>query len=186
AQLGGLNPAQALGGMASATSAGAGAAGEKGISSAAAIPVGDVRYDRENFPGGREAYRAYIGRALDVMGITDPAQRENWTRGYLTGAQRESGFNPLAVNDSDSNATSDSRRRSDGHPWNASRGGVQAIPGTFAAHHQPGTSTNIYDPVANICASMNYVMSRYGVSRSGANLASNVAQFNPNHGPQGY
>ena len=41
----------------------------------------------------------------------------------------------------------------------------------FAAHHQPGTGTNIYDPVANLCAGMNYLMGRYHVARDGSNLS---------------
>ncbi|SKL18841.1 transglycosylase SLT domain-containing protein [Mycobacteroides abscessus subsp. massiliense] len=192
--LGALSGLSNLGGMVpNAAGTGAGlaapmsAAVGAGVSSAAKIPLDQVRYDRQAFPKGREAYVGYINQALDVMGITDPQHRANWMRGYLTGAERESGFDPLAVNDWDSNAKSDPRKGPDGHPVNASRGGVQCIPGTFATYHQPGTSTNIYDPVASICASMNYVMSpRYGVSRSGADLAAKVGQFNPGHAAGGY
>jgi len=36
------------------------------------------------------------------------------------------------------------------------------IPGTFMAYHQPGTSFNITDPLANIAAAINYIASRYG------------------------
>jgi SLT domain-containing protein len=74
----------------------------------------------------------------------------------------------------------------DGHPANSSRGVLQVIPPTFAQYWQPGTSTNIYDPVANIAASMNYVMSRYGVSRDASNLATKVQQFDPSRPPKGY
>ena len=82
------------------------------------------------------------------------------------------------VNLSDSNARG--AQMSDGAPANSSRGPAQCIPGTFAGYHQPGTSTSIYEPVANIAASMNYVMDRYDVSPDGSNLASRVAQANPN------
>ena len=75
---------------------------------------------------------------------------------------------------------------SDGAPTNSSRGPAQSIPGTFAAYHQPGTSTSIYEPVANIAASMNYVMGSYGVSPDGSNLAARVAQANPNAAARGY
>ena len=44
---------------------------------------------------------------------------------------------------------------------------------------------NLYDPVANIAASMNYVMRRYHVARDGSNLSS-VGQFNPPPAPGGY
>ncbi|WP_239656475.1 transglycosylase SLT domain-containing protein [Mycobacterium riyadhense] len=152
-------------------------------SGAAAIPVGDVRYDPQSAPGGRGPYSTYIAKALDVMGIHDPIARANWTRGLETGVGRESGFNPMAVNRSDSNAHGP--LMADGAPAGSSRGGLQTIPATFAANHQPGTSTEIYDPVANIAAAMNYLMRRYHVQRDGSNLAV-VGQFNPHHAPQGY
>ena len=61
-----------------------------------------------------------------------------------------------------------------------------ASPVRSPAYHQPGTSTSIYEPVANIAASMNYVMDRYGVSPDGSNLAARVAQANPNAAGGGY
>ena len=153
------------------------------VSGASAIPVGAVRFNRDGFPGGPAAYREHIGKALDVLGIRDPAARANWTRGLMVGLARESGFNPLAVNRSDANAHG--ADMPDGAPANCSRGGLQTIPATFAANHQTGTSTNIYDPVANLCAAMNYLMRRYHVTRDAANLAA-VGQFNAHHHPQGY
>jgi SLT domain-containing protein len=39
---------------------------------------------------------------------------------------------------------------------------MQTIMSTFETYHQAGTSNNIYDPVANIAASINYIKSRYG------------------------
>lgn len=152
-------------------------------SPAAAIATSDVRFDRLNLPQGRDAYRSYIAQALDTMGITDPAARANWIRGLEVGAERESGFNNNAVNRWDSNARG--AIMADGAPAQASRGGLQTIPSTFAAHHHPGTSTNIYDPVANAAAAINYLMRRYHVQRDGSNLSA-VPQFNPNHAPQGY
>ena len=152
-------------------------------SPAAAIGAAHVHYEPGRFSGGRGAYRDYIAQALDVMGITDPAARTNWTRGLQVGIGRESGFNPDAVNRSDGNAHGPVM--ADGAPANSSRGGMQTIPATFAAYHQPGTSTNIYDPVANLCAAMNYLMSRYRVTRDGSNLMA-VHQFNPHHSPQGF
>ena len=164
----------------------AGTGGSKSaVSRAAKIPLSAVRYDRQTFPAGRDAYRAYISEALDVMGVDDPRDRARWMTGLMTAAARESSFNPLAVNTSDMNATRLAGSASDGFPAGSSRGGVQTIPETFASFHQPGTATNIYDPVANLCASMNYVMSRYGVDPSGSNL-SKVAQFNPNSAGGGY
>ncbi|MEU0023728.1 transglycosylase SLT domain-containing protein [Streptomyces sp. NPDC006335] len=65
---------------------------------------------------------------------------------------RESSGNPKAINNWDINAIN-------GIP---SKGLLQVIPPTFAAYHVPGTSWNIYDPVANITAACNYAADRYG------------------------
>ena len=174
----------------SATLAGAGAGGAsapsgtpQNASSAAAIPTDEVNVSKQGFAGGPDAYRQYIGKSLDLVGITDPVARANWTRGLMTGIGRESTFHPDAVNLGDSNACG--ARMVDGAPAGASRGGMQTIPATFAANHQPGTSRNIYDPVANLAAGMNYLMRRYHVARDGSNLSS-VGQFNPHHAPGGY
>jgi Transglycosylase SLT domain len=107
-----------------------------------------------------------------------------WRIGYETIATRESSDDPNAVNDYDLNAVG--AIVADGYPFQCSRGVVQCIPPTFATYHAAGTSTDIYDPVANIAASMNYVKAVYGVSDDGSNLASNVEQANPNEAPRGY
>ncbi len=73
----------------------------------------------------------------------------------------ESGGMTNAVNRWDSNATGASQ--ADGAPGNSSRGLMQTVPGTFAAHHAPGTSLSIYDPHANIAAAWRYITSRYSV-----------------------
>ncbi|MGX1129612.1 ATPase subunit of ABC transporter with duplicated ATPase domains [Streptomyces glaucescens] len=65
---------------------------------------------------------------------------------------RESSGNPNAINNWDINAIN-------GIP---SKGLLQVIPPTFKAYHVPGTSWNIYDPVANITAACNYAADRYG------------------------
>jgi hypothetical protein len=150
---------------------------------AKAIPVSAVQYTRSGVGTGPATCRIYISQALDAMGIANPAARNSWASGLLVAMSRESNYNPLAVNGWDSNAYGP--RVADGYPSGSSRGLMQTIPTTFAANHQPGTSTNIYNPVANICAAMNYVMNRYGVSRSGSNLGT-VGQFNPNNAPGGY
>ena len=168
---------------ASASGRDSGGGSGRNVSSAGRIPVKDVRFDREKFAVGREAYKRYVAEALDVMGITDPQARQRWAQGLMTAAARESSFNPLAINLTDSNAHG--AAAADGYFGNSSRGGLQTIPTTFAAYHQPGTSTNIYDPVANISAAMNYVMGRYNVSRDGSDLAK-VAQFNPGSSGGGY
>jgi SLT domain-containing protein len=66
--------------------------------------------------------------------------------------QTESGGNPNAINLTDINA-----QRGD-----PSRGLLQTIGATFRAYHWPGTSWNIYNPLANIAAAINYARHRYG------------------------
>ncbi|WP_267244786.1 LysM peptidoglycan-binding domain-containing protein [Streptomyces sp. PR69] len=91
----------------------------------------------------------WIREALDVMaqhGI--PGSYEGIHRNIM----RESSGNPNAINNWDSNAAK-------GTP---SKGLLQTIDPTFRAYHVPGTSTNPFDPVANIVAACNYAADRYG------------------------
>lgn len=125
-----------------------------------------------------------LPKVFKIMGITDAKAQEHWKTGITTCAKRESGYNLNAVNKWDSNATGPVQ--SDGARQNCSRGLMQVIPSTFAANHQSGTSTDIYDGVANVCASMNYVMARYHVSRDGHDLAAKVQQFDPHRPAKGY
>lgn len=91
----------------------------------------------------------WITEALVVMEANGiPGSYEGIHRNIL----RESGGNPDAINNWDSNAAA-------GIP---SQGLLQTIPPTFAAYHVPGTSTDITDPVANIVAACNYAADRYG------------------------
>ncbi|MFJ5925130.1 transglycosylase SLT domain-containing protein [Kitasatospora sp. NPDC092948] len=157
------------------------------ISHAGAIKTGDVTYGgKGQYKSGEAACREYIAQALDAMGITDPAAREAWTKGMLTIANRESSYNAAGsqVNLWDSNAHG--AKQADGAPLNSSRGGWQTIPSTFAAYHVKGTSTDIYDPVANVAASMNYIQERYHVSADGHDLASKVQQADPHRPARGY
>ncbi|WP_416965529.1 transglycosylase SLT domain-containing protein [Streptomyces sp. Agncl-13] len=72
--------------------------------------------------------------------------------GLYKNIMRESSGNPGAVNGWDVNAVN-------GTP---SIGLLQVIQPTFNAYHVSGTSSNIYDPVANITAAANYAADRYG------------------------
>jgi Transglycosylase SLT domain len=78
--------------------------------------------------------------------------------------QTESGGNPNAINLTDINAQM-------GDP---SRGLLQTIGSTFAAFHVAGTSGNIYDPLANVAAAINYALHTYGPSlmRGGMGMGS--------------
>ncbi|MGH3563291.1 MAG: transglycosylase SLT domain-containing protein [Mycobacterium sp.] len=157
------------------------AARRRCVSTAHAISLNVLRYNR-SFAPGRVKQR--IAAALDRLGINDPAARRNWTRGYETLIARESGGRPSVV--ASAPATAPGPTRPDGYGLGYARGLTQTIPTTFAQNHQPGTSTNIYDPVANICASMNYVMHRYGVFADGSNLVALVQQADRHRPPKGY
>ncbi|MFF6980966.1 transglycosylase SLT domain-containing protein [Streptomyces sp. NPDC008343] len=91
----------------------------------------------------------WINQSLVVMhekGIPGSHQ------GIYRNLMRESSGNPTAINKWDSNAKA-------GIP---SKGLMQVIEPTFRAYHVPGTSTNIYNPVANITAACNYAAKKYG------------------------
>ena len=91
----------------------------------------------------------WIRESLDIMkkrGI--PGSYNGIHRNII----RESSGNPRAINNWDINAIN-------GIP---SKGLLQVIPPTFKAYHVPGTSWDIYDPVANITAACNYAADRYG------------------------
>jgi hypothetical protein len=91
----------------------------------------------------------WIRESLDVMkkhGI--PGSYDGIKRNII----RESSGNPKAINNWDINAIN-------GIP---SKGLLQVIPPTFKAYHVPGTSWDIYDPIANITAACNYAADKYG------------------------
>lgn len=127
-------------------------------------------------PGGRAQVLAAIQKALDIKGVHDPAARARWTRGMDLVARRESNYNANAINHWDSNAAR-------GTP---SRGVWQFIAPTFAAYHEPGTSTNIHDLVAQACAFINYARGHYGVAADASNLADLIQQADPRRSPRGY
>ena len=142
-----------------------------------AISIGAVTYGRYNGVG---TVGSWTSQACGIMSVPSA----NWVRGYEVLCARESSGNANAINSYDSNAHGSIQ--SDGYPLHCSRGVAQCIPDTFASNHVPGTSANIYDPVANIAASMRYVMNRYGVSSDGSNLASLVQQADASRPPRGY
>ncbi|MBA4859797.1 transglycosylase SLT domain-containing protein [Streptomyces sp. PSKA54] len=91
----------------------------------------------------------WIRESLDVMKKHKIPGTYN---GLYRNIMRESSGNPMAINNWDINAKN-------GVP---SKGLLQVIQPTFNAYHVPGTSWNIYDPVANITAAANYAADRYG------------------------
>ncbi|KUN04133.1 lytic transglycosylase [Streptomyces yokosukanensis] len=91
----------------------------------------------------------WIRQSLDIMKQHNiPGSYYGLHRNII----RESSGNPMAINNWDINAVN-------GIP---SKGLLQVIQPTFNTYHVPGTSWNIYDPVANITAAANYAAHRYG------------------------
>lgn len=120
-----------------------------------------------SIPSGQ--HLAIIDAALAAAGVPPPGTKAQWEAGLNTLIGRESSWNPRAINLSDINAQS-------GDP---SRGLAQTIAATFQAYHAPGTSWDIYDPVANVASAVRYIVATYG------NI-SNVQQANANLPPKGY
>lgn len=89
-----------------------------------------------------------VVRALKMEGLYNAS---NVAR-TLFQMRTESGGNPLAINNWDSNAKK-------GTP---SKGLMQVIDPTFKAYARKGFDKNIYDPLSNILASLRYATSRYG------------------------
>jgi phage-related protein len=110
-----------------------------------------------------------IDAALAAAGVPPPGSKAQWEKGLNTLITRESAWNPNAINNWDSNAAAGM----------ASRGLAQVIPPTFASNHVAGTSSNIFDPVANVAAAIRYITRRYG------NIT-NVQQADASKPPQGY
>ncbi|MGW7578818.1 transglycosylase SLT domain-containing protein [Streptomyces sp. NPDC054765] len=109
-------------------------------------PVADVQPVAKSYPNNLDGW---IRQSLDVMakkGI--PGSYDGIYRNLM----RESSGNPSAINLWDVNAQN-------GIP---SKGLLQVIDPTFRTYHVPGTSWNIYDPVANITAACNYAADKYG------------------------
>jgi SLT domain-containing protein len=82
------------------------------------------------------------------MGMYSPASHAN----MMAQMGLESNGDPLSYNDWDRNFTG-------GHP---SKSLLQTIPGTFRANAAPGYSTNIWDPLSNAFAALQYVKGKYG------------------------
>ena len=119
--------------------------------------------------GGASNYKAGAGvaqwtpqvlQALQMLG-----QPASWLNTVLRRMNQESGGNPHAINNWDSNAKA-------GIP---SQGLMQTIPPTFAAYAGALAGRGILDPLANIYAGLNYAIHRYG-SLSALNRAGGYAR----------
>lgn len=90
------------------------------------------------------------GVVLQALGLT--GQAPGFASYVEHQMQTESSGNPRAINNWDSNA-----QRGD-----PSRGLMQTIMSTFNRYRLPNLSSDIYDPLSNIVASIRYVLARYG------------------------
>lgn len=108
-------------------------------------------------------YKGSVGKGVEQWrGVTLQVMRElgipdQYIGDVLRRMNQESGGNPNAINNWDSNAKA-------GHP---SQGLMQTIPGTFASNAGKYAGNGIYDPYANIYAGLNYAGRRYGPSHGG-------------------
>lgn len=98
--------------------------------------------------GGTNQWKGIATKALKMTGNYSSAN----LNALLYQMSTESGGNAKAINNWDSNAKR-------GTP---SKGLMQVIDPTFKAYAQKGYASNIYDPLSNILASINYTKSRYG------------------------
>jgi hypothetical protein len=99
-------------------------------------------------PGaGVAQWKSVVLKALGMVG-----QPSNLLNTVLRRMNQESGGNPRAINNWDINAKN-------GTP---SKGLMQVIDPTFNAHAGKLKSRGIWDPLANVYASMRYAMGRYG------------------------
>jgi phage-related protein len=104
---------------------------------------------RGSFGPGVTQWTGDVHRALSMLGLS-----QSLTGNVLYQMQTESGGDPNAINNWDSNARA-------GDP---SRGLMQTIMSTFLAYAGPFRNRSIYDPMANIYAAINYAKHRYGPS----------------------
>jgi hypothetical protein len=111
---------------------------------------------------GVNQWRGLVLQALSMEGLST-----SLVNNVLYQMQTESGGNEAAINLTDSNAKA-------GTP---SKGLLQVIGPTFSRYHWPGTSNNIYDPLANIAAALNYARHVYG-----PNLANQYGGIGSGHG----
>lgn len=91
------------------------------------------------------------GLAKQALLLTNQFSESN-LNALLTQMMHESGGNPNAINNWDINAIR-------GIP---SKGLMQVIDPTFRANAMSGFNTNIYDPLSNMIAAINYTVRRYG------------------------
>jgi SLT domain-containing protein/DNA polymerase III delta prime subunit len=102
-----------------------------------------------NPSAGVEQWRPLAASILQKEGFSPTDSNVNL---MLAQIRTESGGNPTAINNWDSNAAA-------GHP---SQGILQTIPSTFATYRDPSLPNDINDPAANMAAALRYYRATYG------------------------
>lgn len=156
-----------MGGMGSTFVKGAANAGSGALLSAflAAAAKASAAEAAPGVGAGVARWTPVVDQALAILGLSLGLAAR-----VLFQMQTESGGNQFAINLTDVNALL-------GTP---SKGLLQVIGPTFAEYHVPGTSSNIYDPLANIAAAVNYADHVYGPT-----LMSNGMGIGSGHGYAG-
>lgn len=90
----------------------------------------------------------------DALKRTGLPVRDDYINMWKKQVQTESGGNPRAVNNWDINAIN----------GNPSKGLAQVVPSTFAQYRDKSLPDDIFHPLANLVAAMNYAKARYGSS----------------------
>ena len=117
--------------------------------------LGDFAQDTVDTGKGAARWTPVATQALMMEGEFSPSNLAS----LLRRMNQESGYNPLAKNNWDSNAKR-------GTP---SKGLMQVIDPTFRAYARPGYNKDIWDPLSNILASIRYARARYGNPAKGWN-----------------
>lgn len=123
-------------------SGGGGGGGGGGVGASGGPPTGGP-------PPGN--VQEWIKQAIEILRQNGINVSEDDAQRIWQIIEHESGGNPHAINDWDSNAAK-------GTP---SKGLMQTIDPTFDSNKLPGHD-DIWNPVDNICAGVNYAISRYG------------------------
>ena len=124
--------------------------------------IGDWASDKIDTAAGSARWSGVATQALVMEGQFGPKR----LAALLRRMNQESGYNPRAINNWDSNAKA-------GTP---SKGLMQVIDPTFKAYARPGYDTDIYDPLSNILASIRYAMARYGDLEKAYNRSGGYAE----------
>lgn len=117
-----------------------------------APPVSAATGNIPSAGSGVEQWRGIVDQGLAILG-----QPQSLDNTVLYQMQTESGGNPNAINLTDINAQN-------GVP---SKGLVQVIDPTFRSYAVPPYNQNIWDPLSNVLAGINYAIHQYGSIAAG-------------------